>query len=418
MVGSPQRTRLASYNMPSIGSLQFDNDDGLDSGIALRLVAQPEDAITERYQTTQLLASPSTPYVICRFAGAASQAEAWTRGTELLQQALDLHSMLGGSDMQVKDTMDEHICWWKDGRKRIASLTGTATFSAKVGNVQLVTRDAQGNVIPPVQITPQHHIGFRFFRLAQVSDDLYDAFRNMYLAFESLLSTRHSKGREQEIQWLERALRASQLALDLAALCPRGTADPVAYILAHVYTNARLPLFHAKDGKTYFAPGVAEADRAVVREALSLLTSVVIRMADAWHSARRRGGWVNLKLITDGFRDQAAGCDVVFSDEPTDIDGLKDQARSENAVRHGLPVLGAVSDIFHGAARTHVTASFSVHGLAGRNQLHAIYVAKDGSPLIGVTPDTVFDVSGFDQLDVCIFLRGRNANQPKSQFAR
>lgn len=141
-------------------------------------------------------------------------------------------------------------------------------------------------------------------------------------------------------------------------------------------------------------------------------------MAEVWYSARRRGGWVNLKLIAEGFRDQAAGCQVVFSDEPTDVDGLKDQARSENAVQQGLPVPGVVGELFQGTARTHVTASFPVEGLAGRTHLHAIYVAKGGSPLIGVTPDTVFDVGGFNQLEVCIFLRGRNANQPKSQFAR
>ena len=314
--------------------------------------------------------------------------------------------------------MGEHICWWKEADTRVAALTSTATFSASVGNIQLVARDAQGNIIPPVQVAPQHHIGFRFFRLAQVSDDLYDAFRNMYLAFESLLSTQHPKGKEQEIQWLERTLRASQPDLNLMALCPRGTPDPVEHILARVYTNARLPLFHAKDGKTYFAPGGTEADRTVVLEGLSLLTSVVMRMAEAWHTARRKGGWVNLKLITDGFRDQAAGCQVVFSDEPTDIHGLKDQARSENAVRQGLSVPGVVGDLFHGAARTHVTASFPLERLGGRTQLHAIYVAKGSVPLIGVTPDTDFDVDGFDRLEVCIFLRGRNANQPKSQFAR
>lgn len=404
--------------MPSIGSLQFRTDDGFDSGVALRLTAQPVDVTSENYLGTQLLASPSTPYVVCRFAGAMSQADAWARGTELLQQALDLHSMLGNSDLQVKDTLDEHICWWKEGDKRVATLTSTATFSASVGSVQLVARDAQGNVIPPAHVAPKHHIGFRFFRLSQVSEGLYDAFRNMYLAFESLLSTQHPKGKEQEIQWLERALRASQPDLNLVTLCPRGTTDPVAHIVAQVYTSARLPLFHAKDGKTYFAPGGSESDRTVVLEGLSLLTSVVIRMAEVWYSARRRGGWINLKLITDGFREQAAGCQVIVSDEPTDMHGLKDQVRSENAVRQGLSVPGAVSDLFHGAARTHVTASFPIERLGGRSQLHAIYVAKGGAPLIGVTPDTVFDLGGFDQLEVCIFLRGRNANQAKSQFAR
>ena len=88
--------------MPSIGSLQFRTDDGLDSGVALRLLAEPAEVTDETYLGTQLLASPSTPYVVCRFSGATDQADAWARGTELLQQALDLHSMLGKADLQVK----------------------------------------------------------------------------------------------------------------------------------------------------------------------------------------------------------------------------------------------------------------------------------------------------------------------------
>jgi hypothetical protein len=49
---------------------------------------------------------------------------------------------------------------------------------------------------------PEHHIGFRFFRLAQVTDDLYDAYRNMYLAFEVLLSSRVPAPAPPPARWL------------------------------------------------------------------------------------------------------------------------------------------------------------------------------------------------------------------------
>jgi hypothetical protein len=60
-------------------------------------------------------------------------------------------------------------------------------------------RDKKGNVVSPVLSPPRHHIAFRFFRLAQTSDDLFDAYRNMYLAFEALLSTKHPKPAAEEL---------------------------------------------------------------------------------------------------------------------------------------------------------------------------------------------------------------------------
>ncbi|HEY4079666.1 MAG TPA: hypothetical protein VGM81_03145 [Burkholderiaceae bacterium] len=404
--------------MPAIGSLRFQLDDGFDSGLALQLVAQPEEEMSEHYGSSHLMTSPSTPYVICRFNGAVDESDTVRMGTALLQEALDLHSMLGRADLSVKNTKDEYIAWWRNGTKNTLSFTSTTTFSARVGTPQLVVRDANGDIIPSPVVTPQHHLAFRFFRQAQVSDDLYDSFRSMYLAFESLLSSRHPKGNEQEIQWLHRALNASLVDLQLQAICPAGTVDCVPYLLARIYKNARLPLFHAKGGRTYFAPGGNEADRVIVQSGLSVLAEIVIRMAAAWHSTRRRGGWVNLKLFTAGFRDQAVGCQVVFSDEPTDAENLKNEERTTLMAARGVSTPGSVSEFFDGAPRTNVTASFDVAHLGGRKGLHAIYVVKDAVPLIGFTPDTVIGVDGLDHIVARVFVQGRNSNQPKTLFSR
>jgi hypothetical protein len=131
-----------------------------------------------------------------------------------------------------------------------------------------------------------------------VSDDIFDAFRNMYLAFELLLSAKYPKGKEREIEWLQVSLAAAAADLNLANLTPAGV-DPVIHITDRVYSNARLPLFHAKDGRAFFAPVPSYQDRRDVGEALQLLTLVVIRMAEAWHQTRRLGGGVNLELMSE-----------------------------------------------------------------------------------------------------------------------
>ncbi len=50
--------------------------------------------------------------------------------------------------------------------------------------------DADGNLVPPVPTPPlAWHESLRYFRLSQTTDDLFDAYRNAYLALESILSS-------------------------------------------------------------------------------------------------------------------------------------------------------------------------------------------------------------------------------------
>ena len=80
------------------------------------------------------------------------------------------------------------------------------------------------------------HESFRYLRLSQATDDLFDAYRNAYLALESILSTitpQKSKGPgkagESEGQWLKRALTKADTMTDLRSLVPYPVEDPVNY---------------------------------------------------------------------------------------------------------------------------------------------------------------------------------------------
>lgn len=401
--------------MAAVGALDFSFSDGLDSGVALLLVNPPQEAVRGMYRDCQLIASPGSPHVICRFSGATREEGAFAAGLERAQEALDILSVLGRGDLVTKDAEDEHLVWWQDAGRQSLSVVSTATFSVQVGSMEIAVRDAQGNTVPPIPVIPRHHIGFRFYRLAQASDDLYDAYRNMYLAFESLLSARYPKSRGQEIDWLRQSLSSASADLALKALVPASIPDPVRYFLDTVYQGARLPLFHAKDGRAYFAPSRSALDRAVVQEALSMLTQVVLRMADSWYSARRRSSWVNLELLSKQDRQLFDGGHFVFVDDPT-VD-LKREI-DDSVLAAGIPFQAVFKERHAGTVRHNLSGQISTSHLGSRHRLQAVYFAKDGKALIGFSSDATVDCSGFDDLNVRLFVRGRNAGQPRHMYSR
>jgi hypothetical protein len=68
-------------------------------------------------------------------------------------------------------------------------MTNVVTISLELPPMRAVHKDAAGNIIPPPPRPPATwHESMRYFRLAQVTDDLFDAYRNLYLALVSLLT--------------------------------------------------------------------------------------------------------------------------------------------------------------------------------------------------------------------------------------
>jgi hypothetical protein len=116
------------------------------------------------------------------------------------------------------------------------------------------------------------HPALRFYRLANVSADLFDAFRNAYLALECLASDATTKGAsESELNWLKRALAGPLLAGLPPCLIGSGTVDDI-------YRHGRLPTFHAKMGDTFYAPHDRERQSQQVRfNTLMLLVKCLLQ---------------------------------------------------------------------------------------------------------------------------------------------
>jgi hypothetical protein len=223
-------------------------------------------------------------------------------------------SMTGGPDLSTHDAGNEYFTWWNNsGQKTIAAVT-TATTIWSVGSAELTVRDSAGNIVPPIKVVPQHHPGFRYYRLSQVSDDLFDAYRNMYLALELLLSTRYPKKGGEE-KWLKDSLTKVDKDLNLARFSPAGHSDPIKYFVSEIYNNARLPLFHAKNGWRYFIPQASDQERDKIISSLRLLTLIVRCMAAAWYNIHVRGGMVSEEILYGGLQELLSSAEFVLSSD-------------------------------------------------------------------------------------------------------
>jgi hypothetical protein len=397
--------------MAVLGSLPL---EVVDSGIAQLLVKPPKTNQEFNYRHATFRAAPDTPFIICCFSGAGSHVDSVTIGSELLQDGLDMLSMSGRADLATRDAPDEYLAWWRDRGKNVIAVVSTATSAFSVGPITIEVRDATGQVVPPTPLAPQHHLGFRFYRLSQVSDDLFDAFRNMYLAFELLLSAKYPKGSEREIDWLRASLSAAAADLDLASLNPSHT-DPVSHIIDAVYSNARLPLFHAKDGRAYFAPLRSTEDRQEVNSALQLLTLVVIRMAEVWHQTRRQRGGINLALIQHAHKRIFDKTSFVASSN-SDFDLQADLCQP--AIESGIQFEAKLIDQFNTQPRPHMYGRVDVACLRAFGALKALALIDQQRPLMESRLEAALDLSGFDVLEAQFFFRAINATEPRTLFPK
>jgi len=110
---------------------------------------------------------------------------------------------------------------------------------------KLTVRDKNGNVKHSTpEKEPLWHESYRYYRFSQISKDLFEAYRNLYLALESLLNYICPKQQENEREWLKNALSQVNLKVDLGKHL--NGSCPIEEFIRTQYLGVRVKLFHAK----------------------------------------------------------------------------------------------------------------------------------------------------------------------------
>lgn len=405
--------------MASLGDVAlFSQQERYDSAAAFELVERPKQAVQQEYQGTIVAASPGSAYVVARFNGALSGEDAWERGHEIAQRGLDMMSILGMDDLLTHGTGEEYVVAWSHAARLRVRIHTTTTFAFDVPPVNLVQKDREGNVIPSNPPAPKHHVAFRYFRLSQASEDLYDAFRHMYLAFELLLSAAHppNKG-ERERDWLERSLRAADRDLNIDRLYKDTHSDVVVRFIEDVYAQARLPLFHAKAGRQVVIPQASTGDRDRIRNALELLTRVVLAMAQTWHDARRMGGGVFFSWVYDNARSLLDGAQVLALEDSEPF-APDQEDLSHRRYLNAVELVSSVQDdpVIERAPMMLATAEGD--DLVSLSRLTKVEIVKNDSPLMAHILESPLTLSGIDALEWRGATTVENVRQPRARFGR
>ncbi|HEX6701057.1 MAG TPA: hypothetical protein VF101_10040 [Gaiellaceae bacterium] len=169
----------------------------------------------------------------------------------------------------------------------------TREVKITVGPIAVQVRGPDGKVRrPEPEPNPAWTPALRFFRYAQVSDDVFDAYRNAFLALEAILSECVSGGPGGERRWLAWALRELVRRGDLEMtnyVTKTSAADPVDAFLREQYEALRCSTFHAKSHNPVLLPGTVEAN-ATVSSALDRLSQMVLRLVENVVGVRRLSG--------------------------------------------------------------------------------------------------------------------------------
>jgi len=210
-------------------------------------------------------------------------------GFSAIQEALDVLSVKGIFSANIEEPAKSNTSVYRKNGATVLAVYSLLDFPMGV-QVEVTSIDASGQKVkPPPLPEPVWNESFRYYRLSQCSSDLFDAYRNLFLAFEALLnSICNKKPKEKERVWLERALSYVAAKASLAHFTPTGNGDPVSYIVSSQYENVRCKLQHAKFPNAQLPH--AQLTPQVVRQAYSELVRIWRQIAGAYFRVPTGGG--------------------------------------------------------------------------------------------------------------------------------
>ena len=171
-------------------------------------ISRKIDFEDERWEIELL--SGST-YVVARTKDKISYEDLQAIGFSLIQKALDIISVTGYlSAILMNPEISSVGVYHKDNK--LILFVYELTRMPIGGGIELALTDSNGSIIPtPEQINPIWNESFRYYRLSQSSNDQFEAYRNLFLAFEALLNFICPKKRsEGEVVWLKRVSYAEK----------------------------------------------------------------------------------------------------------------------------------------------------------------------------------------------------------------
>ncbi len=349
--------------------------------------------------------------VVARSGYRGDSVAAFDEALVAANRGLDMFAAMSTDRHLIENADEEHLVWWPDastGGLRLAVRAEVVT-EARAGTLVLTTFDEHGKPIPP---TPgpalRWHPSYRYFRVSQTTLDLHDAYRNGFLALESLLDFITPQGREGEGEWFRRAMAAAEAQINLASELLPYAASPLTDLCDELYAQGRTAVAHSKSSRTYLLPH-DYVTRSQLLESLGRLHRFYLGLA-AHVLGLRRGGSYFAPAVLRAMDDVVGEHILYVTDDASPFE--PNDSRPSPAGRP-LIEMTPVTDPGRDGRWWSVTGD----DVAGLNGIRRIVSARDGQVgLVAVLEaDLMLDTP--DRLDAALSIRTLNASDPKLRFS-
>jgi hypothetical protein len=386
--------------------------DGASTGAAFRLSEAAAEDSTETIGDWTIEVRAGSEIVVTRGDGGATYEDARDHALAAANQGLDFLCLRGATPMAIRHPGTEHIVWWPEDSQSVVRLLSVPTLTLHVGKVTVT------GGTPVALPAPEWQESARYFRLSQLSDDLFDSFRNVYFALESILDhlapQRTTPPLEREGEWFRRALAEAGKIVNLAGHAPKGAPDPIEVLYDELYLSTRNLVFHAKSTRAYLLPH-SSPERRAVEETTRRAAYFYLALAEKVIHLRPPGsGWFAgaWRMLVDGLAPRlgivVTNDPAPFSADETAINpsgGELVELSVSRASEHDRPFEHAFLGVGQGSE------------IANLRQVTRVCSTVDGEPHSAGIPEGAFLVSDLDRFEALVVLRARNANEPKRDFA-
>lgn len=404
--------------MAKLGEIEIANKDAdFSSGAAFKLSKKPSGSRVVKLKSgwdieTQL----GNPYVVARGNTDTEESLTFKSAYEATQEGLDILCAGGVDSLAVIDSSKEYFIWWRRNTEQLLKIVSTDHRALSSGSDVKVINVSADVTSLPTSPTVVYHESFRYFRLSQVTDDLFDAFRNLWLALESLLDHKYPKrDREGEKAWLKRSLTELHNEFDLSELVDGG-ADTVKNLLS-IYEGTRNRLFHAKRSKKSLTPQNAD-DRAKVVKGSEELARLVVLLFNRLFRVSRSGLRVHHIVHREVTRQTMEDCRFFLSDydELLYTEGPFEDVVMEDDIANKIEMEHNFSDELSEPYLEQILAVVDSSRLQSISPLKSFIVCKQGQMIffhgfeVEVTPSFV------DKFEVQFGQRLFMKSQPKAFY--
>jgi hypothetical protein len=248
----------------------------------------------------------------------AESAELLSQGIDIANLALDFFAGTGITAVNLGDVEEFHATWRRDESGIVIRLCHSYAMQFRMMAGGFI-REGDGNLVlsPPFG---EWHRALRYFRLSQSSSDLFDAFRNLYLALECLLNeVAPRKTRESEGRWLARALEHVYELIDVPTALGELDTGSCDSLHKEIWKSVRNPVFHAKDQDTSFLP-LAISSRETVRINLLRCGMLCTALGEHLHGVRFLSSGVSVQAAKAAGDGVLTNCDIGITDDPSPFD--------------------------------------------------------------------------------------------------